>query len=110
MLLFVVAAGCLWIRRPARQHIVKRLNYWHKVCQIRRKFCPVVHDQTAKVKPGAMAGRVISSGSVSGGDGLISLAFGCSMGNKTDNHAAAATVAKLAVCAGFGIAALRRTN
>ena len=52
----------------------------------------------------------MGSGSVSGGYGLISLAFGSAMGDKTDNDAAAAAVAQLAVSAGFGIAALRRTN
>ena len=49
---------------------------------------------------------MVGSGSVSGGDGLIGLAFGSAMGDETDNYPAAAAVAQLTVSTGFGIASL----
>ena len=53
----------------------------------------------------------MGSGSVSGGYGLIGLAFGCAMGDKGDHYPAAAFVAaELAVAAGFGIASLCGTD
>jgi hypothetical protein len=53
----------------------------------------------------------MGSGSVSGGDGLICLAFGSAMGDKTDHYSAAAFVAaELAVAARFGVAPLCWTD
>ena len=53
---------------------------------------------------------MVGSGSVSGGDGLIGLALGRAMGDKTDNDAAPTAVAQLTVSAGFGVASLCWTD
>ena len=48
---------------------------------------------------------------MSGGDGLIGLAFGSAMGDKGDHYSAAAFVAaELAVAARLGVAPLCGTN